>query len=119
MCNSDGHLTEGTTFNLFYIRRGIIATSPLEVGILDGITRRYVFEIANQLAIPYRIVRFPKERLYEADEVFLTSTIKEVFPITRLDGKKVGNGKPGPLTLKLRKEFRAFALSKIAQGEAT
>jgi branched-chain amino acid aminotransferase len=116
MCNSDGHLTEGTTFNLFYIRRGIIATSPLEIGILDGITRKHLFEVAGSLKIPHRIVRFPRERLYEADEVFLTSTIKEVFPITRIDGRKICNGKPGALTMKLRKSFREFALAKIAQG---
>ncbi len=117
MCNADGHLTEGTTFNLFYIRRGIIATSPLEIGILDGITRSSLIELAESLEIPVRVARFPRERLYEADEVFLTSTIKEVFPITRVDGRAIGNGKPGPITMQLRKNFRDFALRRLAHDK--
>lgn len=106
LCNNDGHLTEGTTFNLFYVRRGIIATPPLDIGILNGITRNHVIDLAQTLKIPVREVRFPKERLYEADEVFLTSTIKEVFPITKIDEHRIGNGKPGSITLKLRKKFK-------------
>lgn len=105
LCNAEGHLTEGTTFNIFYIRRGIIATPPLDIGILDGITRRQVIDMTRKLGYEVREVRFPKERLYEADEVFMTSSIKEVFPVTRIDGKKIGNGTPGKITRKLHDEF--------------
>lgn len=106
MCNADGHLTEGTTFNFFYARRGILATPPLDIGILDGITRNYVISTARELGLEVRETRFPRERLYEADEAFISSSIKEVFPITRVDGRKIGTGKPGPITRKLAAAFR-------------
>lgn len=106
LCNADGHVTEGTTFNIFYARNGIVATPPLDIGILDGITRHQVIRVAQGLKIAVREVRFPRERLYEADEVFITSTIKEVFPVTLLDDRKIGNGKPGALTRKLRDAYR-------------
>jgi branched-chain amino acid aminotransferase len=106
MCNADGHLTEGTTFNIFYVRNGIVATPPLDVGILDGITRTEVIRLGRQMGIDVREVRFPKERLYEADEVFMTSTIKEVFPVTRVDNQVISGGKPGPITTKLREAFQ-------------
>jgi branched-chain amino acid aminotransferase len=106
LCNHEGFLTEGTTFNIGYIRRGILATPPLDIGILDGITRRRLIHLCGELGVPVREVRFPRERMFEADEVFMCSTIKEVFPVTRIDDKKIGNGKPGPLTLKLRQAFR-------------
>jgi branched-chain amino acid aminotransferase len=106
MANADGHLTEGTTFNFFYARGGILATPPLDIGILDGITRRCVIELAREAGLVVREVRFPRERLYEADEAFITSTIKEVYPITSVDGRAIGDGKPGPLTRRLGELFR-------------
>ncbi len=106
LCDSNGHVTEGTTFNLFYIRRGIVATPPLDIGILDGITRRHVLQAAQNLGLETREVRFPKERLYEADEVFLTSSLKEVFPITRVDGVTIGKGVQGNLTAKIHRAYR-------------
>ena len=115
LCNLDGHIAEGTTFNIAYVRRGIIATPPLDIGILDGITRKRIFQITAALQLPMREVRFPKERLYEADEVFMCSTIKEVFPITRVDGVKIGDGKPGPITRKLRASFRESALQELKE----
>lgn len=102
LCNSHGHLTEGTTFNIFYIRRGIIATPPLDVGILDGITRTHVIRVARSIGLEVREVRFPKERLYEADEVFVSSTLKMVYPVTQIDNVKIGKGKMGPISKKLR-----------------
>jgi branched-chain amino acid aminotransferase len=113
LCNSEGHVTEGTTFNVGYIRRGILATPPLDVGILDGITRRRLFAACRQLGLPYREVRFPKERMLEADEVFLCSTIKEIFPVTRLDDRVIGKGVPGPWTRKLQKAFRQAATQAL------
>ena len=107
LCNADGHITEGTTFNIFYVRRGIVVTPPLDIGILDGITRRKVIELARQHSYPVREVRFPKERLYEADEVFLTSSVREVFAVTALDGRKISRGKPGPITRHLEALYQA------------
>ncbi len=106
LCNGDGHITEGTTFNVFYVRNGIIATPPLDIGILDGITRRHVIRIAQDQGYPVREVRFPKERLLDADEIFLTSSVKEVFPITRIDHKPIKGGKPGPITKKLAAQYK-------------
>lgn len=110
--NAEGHLTEGTTFNIFYIKRGILVTPPLDIGILDGITRRKVIEIASQLGIPIREVRFPKERFYEADEAFLTSSVREVMPITQVDEHKIGSASAGPLTRKLMEAYQATIRSR-------
>jgi branched-chain amino acid aminotransferase len=117
LCNAEGHVTEGTTFNIFYIRRGIIATPPLDIGILDGITRREAIHMARGLGFDVREVRFPKERLYEADEIFMTSSIKEVFPVTRIDGRKIGNGTPGKLTRKLHDEFNQLIAKRTSRGD--
>lgn len=102
LCNAHGHITEGTTFNIFYIKRGIVVTSPLEIGILDGITRSLTLECAKNLGLPVRVTRFGPDRLHEADEVFITSTTKDVYPVTQLDHIKY-HLKPDCLTLKLRK----------------
>lgn len=107
LCNQEGHITEGTTFNIFYVRRGILATPPLDIGILDGITRRRVIQLALSLNLPVREVRFPKERLYEADEVFITSSIREVFPVSQVDEHRIHQGLPGPMTQKLHHAYRA------------
>lgn len=105
LCDAHGHVTEGTTFNIFYVRRGIVATPPLEIGILDGVTRRKVIELAETNGIPVRKVRFPGKRLLEADEVFISSSIREVFPVTDVNGRKISNGKPGPITRQLRQLY--------------
>jgi branched-chain amino acid aminotransferase len=110
--NVDGHLTEGTTFNIFYVKRGIVVTPPLDVGILDGITRRLVLGTCRELGIPVRETRFPSSRLLEADEVFVSSSVKEVFPVTRVDGAKVGDGKPGRITMKLRAAYQKLLPSR-------
>lgn len=110
LCNHQGFLTEGTTFNFFYVRGGVVATPPLDIGILEGITRSGVIECLKQENIPVREIRFPKERLYEADEVFVTSTIKEVLGVVKVDDHVIQNGKPGPLTQKLAKTYRDWAL---------
>jgi branched-chain amino acid aminotransferase len=124
LCDENGFLTEGTTFNLFYVRRGIIVTSPFSSGILDGITRKQVVSLAREAGMEVREVLYPKERLYEADEVFMTSTIKEVAPVVLVDDRKIANGKPGKITRRLKELFhadslaRAERLKKSAQNSA-
>ena len=113
LCNSENHVTEGTTFNIFYSRRGILATPPLDIGILDGITRMKVIQLAKDLNIPVREVRFPKERLYEADEVFLTSSIREVLPITQVDQIKIGKGVCGPITQALQDRYQKHVFQEL------
>lgn len=114
LCNQDGHLTEGTTFNIFYIKRGIVVTPPLDIGILDGITRRHVLKVAHEMKFDVREIRFPKERLYEADEVFITSSVREVFPVTKIDRRAIANGLPGPITAKLHEGY----LRAVEKNEA-
>jgi len=106
LADGEGSLTEGTTFNVFYVRRGIVCTPPLDVGILDGITRRTVIRLARESRLEVREVRFTKQRLHEADEVFATSTLKEVMAVTKVDHVKIGGGRPGPITRRLRKAFQ-------------
>ena len=113
MLDHQGFMTEGTTFNIFYVNRGIVATPPLDVGILDGVTRRAVIALCIELGIPCREVRFPREYLYKADEVFVSSSLKEVFPVLQLDQYKINKGKPGPITTKLKNAFDALVKKEI------
>jgi branched-chain amino acid aminotransferase len=118
LANADGHITEGTTFNIGYIKRGIFVTPPLDIGILDGITRRFLIKMAREMGMEVREVRFPKERLYEADEVFWMSSIREAFPVTQVDEHVIGTGnhkgKPGQITQKLSQTFKDFASGRTS-----
>lgn len=109
LCNEHGFVTEGTTFNVFYVKNGVLVTSPLDIGILDGITRRRVLQLAREDGLRPRELFFPSDRLLSADEVFATSTLREVFPVTRINGRSIAGGKPGEVTLRLRARFRADA----------
>ena len=83
-----------------------ILTPSLETGILSGITRELVLEIARAAGVPAREDRLPEARLREAEEIFLTSTTREILPVVRLDSRPIGDGRPGPLTRRLRALFR-------------
>ena len=111
MRNYRGELTECTTANLFIVKDGAVLTPPLDAGILPGITREFIFEIATAIDINVRAAVLRDDDLYGADEAFLTSTTREAVPITSVDGRSVGNGKPGPVTVKLLEEFRRVARS--------
>lgn len=108
MCNADGHLTEGTTFSFAYVKNGIFVTSPVDIGILDSITRKNMLQIAADIGMETREVRFPRERVYEADEVITISTIYESYPVLQVDDRTIGNGKPGPYARKLWDAYREF-----------
>jgi branched-chain amino acid aminotransferase len=118
MLDLQGFMTEGTTYNLFYVNRGIVGTSPLDIGILDGVTRRAILNLCVENSIPCREVRFPKEYLYEADEVFVSSSLKEVMPVLNLDGKKIGTGKPGPIATKLKSAFDELVKNELSLPES-
>ena len=100
LLDHDGHVTEGPGFNLFAYARGALLT-PVD-GILQGITRRTVLELAAREGVPTRVTRFGEDVLRDADELFLTSTAGGVMPVVMLDGQPVGDGRPGPLTTHLR-----------------
>jgi branched-chain amino acid aminotransferase len=95
MLDLDGHLTEGPGFNVFVVKGGELFSPP--EGILMGITRQTVFELAAEHGIPAREAQLTAYDLYAADEVFLTSTAGGIMPLVEIDGRPIGDGKPGPL----------------------
>ncbi len=103
--NPDGHLTEGTFSNLFWTRRGVLYTPSLETGILEGITRGVVLELAQRLNLPIQEGAYKADALLMSDEAFLTSTGMEILPITQVNHQAIGPGTPGPLTQKLHQAF--------------
>lgn len=107
MLNTNGHVAEGTTTNVFWVNRMTLFTPPLEAGILDGVTRHAALNIAQRL-LAYRAFEVLRGRdaLDEADEVFVTSTSYEVMPVTSIDGSPVGDGRVGPISRELLAKFR-------------
>ena len=95
MLDLDGHVTEGPGFNVFVVRGGELFSPP--EGILMGITRQTVFELAAEHGIPAREAQLTAYDLYAADEVFLTSTAGGIMPLVEIDGRPIGDGKPGPV----------------------
>jgi branched-chain amino acid aminotransferase len=106
MLNLDGYVAEATGDNVFVVERGRVMTPPVHVGILEGITRNTVMDLARQMLIPVEERIFTMTNVYAADEVFLTGTGAEVIPVVRVDDREVGDGRPGPMTRKLITAFR-------------
>jgi len=111
MRNYRGELTECTTSNLFIVKDGVALTPPLSAGLLPGITREFLFEIAAAAGVPAREHTLFDNDLYTADEAFLTGTTRELMPITRVDDRVIGSGRPGPITVTLLEGFRRAAHS--------
>jgi branched-chain amino acid aminotransferase len=107
LLNWEQHLTECTVSNIFFVLDGTLRTPALECGLLDGITRMIVIRLAKELDIHVEEGRYTIDQLYRTDECFLTNTSMEIMPVTSVDRGLVGDGKPGPLTLKLREQFMA------------
>jgi branched-chain amino acid aminotransferase len=106
MLNEQGYVAECTGDNIFIVKNGVISTPPLHAGVLCGITRDVVFELAQQHGIPILDRDLTRYDLYTADECFLTGTAAEIIPAVQLDRRIIGNGHPGPITLKLVDSFR-------------
>lgn len=113
MLDSFGYVSEGSGENLFAIRDGCLCTAPLAAGILQGITRDSVVTIARDLGIPVREQVLPREFLYVADELFFSGTAAEITPIRSVDRIPVGEGKPGPVTQRIQREYLGIAKGKI------
>ena len=111
-----GRVTEGTTSNVFFVQRGVLVTPPLALGMLEGVTRAVFIHIAREEGFILREEAHGPEALAAADEVFLTSTLREAMPITSLvflesEGERVrqvDGGRPGPVAKRLRAAFRAY-----------
>jgi branched-chain amino acid aminotransferase len=105
MLNAKGEVAECTGDNIFIVRNGMLMTPPIDAGILEGITRDAVIELAAELKIPVQQVPFVRHDIFIADECFLTGSAAEVIPVVKLDSRVIGDGKPGPITQKLTERF--------------
>ena len=106
MLNDAGNIAECTADNLFVVKRGQIMTPPISAGALRGITRGVVFDIAGELDIKISEPELTRHDLYIADEAFLTGTAAEVIPMIKVDGREIGDGKPGEITKRTIARFR-------------
>ncbi|WP_425450683.1 branched-chain-amino-acid transaminase [Sulfoacidibacillus thermotolerans] len=104
--NAQGYVCEGSGDNVFIVKRRKVYTPPIYLGALDGITRRAIMDVCEKLELPLSETPFTRHDVYVADECFLTGTAAEVIPVIEVDGREIGNGKPGPITQQLLKEFR-------------
>jgi branched-chain amino acid aminotransferase len=105
MLTVDGYVAEATGDNLFIVSDGAIYTPPASVGILEGITRNTVIELARQQGYKVEERMMTLYDVYNADEAFLTGTAAEMIPMVKLDGRTIGTGKPGPITKHLLECF--------------
>lgn len=123
LLNAAGDVLEGTTCNVFAVLPGargqsgldprsprtstaVLATPPEEAGILAGITRAHVMEVAGELGIPVQVTALPLDQLVAAEEVFITSSIREIVPVIQVDARTIGSGSPGQVTRTLHAAFR-------------
>jgi branched-chain amino acid aminotransferase len=109
LCADDGSVAEGSTSNVFVVVGGQVRTPPPEVGILDGITRAKVIELARANEVPFAERRFSPDELRAAEEAFITSATRGVLPVTRVDDRPVGAGTPGPVTRRLMSLYDELA----------
>src|SRR4030081_3794636 len=106
MLNDAGNVAECTADNIFVIKRGQIFTPPISAGALRGITRSVVFEIAGELGMKITEADITRHDVFIADEAFLTGTAAEIIPVVKADGRPIGTGKPGPITMRAIGRFR-------------
>ncbi len=108
MLSTSGHVTECTAENIFTVSNGVIRTPAPFVGILEGVTRGAVIEVARKKGLVVEETTLTSHDLFVADEVFLTGTGAELIPVVTVSGRKVGTGKPGPVFQQLLSDFRAL-----------
>src|SRR5450631_448542 len=106
MLNDAGNVAECTADNVFIIKRGQIFTPPISAGALRGITRSVIFDIAAELGLKISETDITRHDVFVADECFLTGTAAELIPVIKADGRMIGNGKPGSITLRMISRFR-------------
>ncbi len=111
MLNHKGEVAECTGDNIFLVRDGELVTPPTDAGILEGITRDAVIELAEQAGITVHESAITRHDVYTADECFVTGSAAEVVPVVRVDSRKIGDGKPGPVTRDLTRRFRDLTRS--------
>jgi branched-chain amino acid aminotransferase len=109
MLDSSGYVAEASGMNLFAVTNGTLKTPPPYAGILRGVTRDAVIELAREATFAVEEVPMNRYDLYTADEMFFTGTAAEIVGVTKLDGRVIGSGVPGPVTKQLAKRFKALA----------
>jgi len=115
--NSRNHLAEGAVSNVFVVTGGRLLTPPVEEGLLAGITRAAVLEVADEAGVPAEQRSLTVHDLLDADEVFLTNSIMEVMPVTRVEARPIGAGEPGPVTRRLAEGYRALVARETGGAE--
>jgi len=105
MLNAEGYVVECTGDNIFFVKRDVIVTPPVHLGILEGVTRNAVIDLARELDLVVEEKVFTRHDLYTADECFLTGTAAEVIPVVKIDRRVIGSGRPGTVTQKLIAAF--------------
>jgi branched-chain amino acid aminotransferase len=113
LLDTEGYVAEGSGENIFIVRNGILQTTPL-TSVLPGITRDSVITIAQKFDIPVKEARFTRDEMYIADEMFFTGTAAEITPVREVDDRKVGAGRPGPVTKRIQAAFFDILLGKNA-----
>ncbi|MBI3320137.1 MAG: aminotransferase class IV [Candidatus Omnitrophica bacterium] len=108
-----GCVTESTASNLGLIKGGVFLAPPCRLGLLAGVTWQALVEVAHELRLPYREMTLTRHELYNADEALMTSTLKEVLAVTRVDGRTIGTGAPGPITKQLHQAFRQLVRREL------
>ena len=103
-----GSVLEGTTSNVFFVKAGELVTPPENAGILAGITRAYVLRAAAEIGVGTSLRDVREAELFDADELFISSTLREILPVVRLDGRTIASGGPGPITRRLHETFRKY-----------
>lgn len=114
----DGFAVEGAASNLFIVRHGLLITPPNGPALLPGITRDLIIELAANNAIPFREADISEDELFSADEIWLTSSTREISPVIQLDDHSITNGRPGPLWRRMIGLYQDYK-SAIRQGDAS
>ncbi|HEY8354520.1 MAG TPA: D-amino acid aminotransferase [Methylophilaceae bacterium] len=112
----DGILTEGSASNIFAVENGVILTPPKDSHVLPGITYDVVLELAEAEGIPVDFGHFEESRIREADELWCTSSTKEILAIVELDGRPIANGKPGPIYRRMYQLYQAYKNGVMRHG---
>ncbi|MFQ5587248.1 MAG: aminotransferase class IV [Nitrospiria bacterium] len=115
--NQEGMLSEGTTSNLFWISQGVLQTPSTDATILAGVTRDIILSLAEKEGLVIEEGLYPPKTLLSAEEAFLSNTGIELIPLVQVSGKKIGSGKPGPVTQKLHETFKNAVVNETGGGK--
>jgi branched-chain amino acid aminotransferase len=115
MLNEQGDICDGTLSNIFVVKKGVLSTPAVNGYVLAGITRQVILKLASETGTVCKEGTLTADDILQGDEVFLTNTGWEILPVTRVDGKTIGSGQPGPLTQALRMKFRKCVDAEIGK----